>query len=121
MKIKNAEVEIHWFTETDAFPLFLMFCYERKSGWSGKGAGRTLRSLVYCDDLSGKFTRRILKGVLSSIQNLMRTMGWSEDEAMKALYIPESDRKQYKEALNREKDDSIAVACIHMVCMKEDT
>lgn len=56
---------------------------------------------LMCNLSKGVEEKGILKGVLSSIQNLMRTMGWSEDEAMKALDIPESDRKQYKEALNR--------------------
>ena len=34
-------------------------------------------------------------GLLVSVKNLMGSMGWSADEAMKALRIPESDRQSY--------------------------
>jgi hypothetical protein len=37
----------------------------------------------------------IQKGILSSIKNLMESMGWSVEQAMNALKIPEVERESY--------------------------
>lgn len=41
----------------------------------------------------------IAKGTLLSIKNLMDSTGWTTEQAMDALKIPEADRKQYAEEL----------------------
>ena len=43
----------------------------------------------------------IKEGILSSIQNLMESMGWSAEQAMTALKIPESERVQYVHGLKK--------------------
>ena len=40
------------------------------------------------------------EGLLASIRNLMASMGWTVDQAMAALKIPEEDRPQYTKMLN---------------------
>ena len=37
----------------------------------------------------------IKEGILSSIKNLMKTMGWSVQQAMNALKIPADEQDQY--------------------------
>lgn len=41
----------------------------------------------------------IEKGILTSIQNLMESMGWNEEQAMKALKIPEGEQPAYADSL----------------------
>lgn len=43
----------------------------------------------------------IKEGILASIQNLMESMGWSAEQAMAALKIPESERIQYVNGLKK--------------------
>lgn len=43
----------------------------------------------------------IKEGILSSIQNLMESMGWTAEQAMAALKIPESERIQYTKILKK--------------------
>ncbi len=43
----------------------------------------------------------IREGILASIQNLMDSMGWTVEQAMTALQIPESDRVQYISEIKR--------------------
>ena len=43
----------------------------------------------------------IKEGILSSIQNLMESMGWSAEQAMAALKIPESEQIQYVNGLKK--------------------
>lgn len=43
----------------------------------------------------------IKEGILSSIQNLMESMGWSAEQAMAALKIPESEQVQYVHGLKK--------------------
>ena len=43
----------------------------------------------------------IKEGILSSIRNLMESMGWTAEQAMLALRIPESERNQYAKQLNK--------------------
>ena len=43
----------------------------------------------------------IKEGILSSIQNLMESMGWTAEQAMIALKIPESERVQYTNGLKK--------------------
>ena len=40
------------------------------------------------------------EGLLASIRNLMDSMGWTIDQAMAALKIPEEDRPKYTKMLN---------------------
>ena len=39
------------------------------------------------------------KGILISIQNLMESMGWNAEQAMKALKIPEAEQPAYADSL----------------------
>ena len=39
--------------------------------------------------------QRIEKGLATALQNLMESMGWSIEQAMNALRIPEADRQGY--------------------------
>lgn len=48
-----------------------------------------------CNLSEGVEKRGIQKGILSSIQNLMESMGWSAEQAMTALKIPEAEQVQY--------------------------
>ena len=41
------------------------------------------------------------KGILFSIKNLMKTMGWSAQQAMNALKIPEDEQDQYAGMIKR--------------------
>ena len=43
----------------------------------------------------------IKEGILASIQNLMERMGWSAEQAMAALKIPESEQIQYVNGLKK--------------------
>ncbi|TGY86958.1 hypothetical protein E5329_27615 [Petralouisia muris] len=43
----------------------------------------------------------IKEGILASIQNLMESMGWSAEQAMAALKIPESEQIQYVNGLKK--------------------
>ena len=43
----------------------------------------------------------IKEGILSSIQNLMESMGWTAEQAMAALKIPEPERVQYTNGLKK--------------------
>ncbi|MCM1257246.1 MAG: hypothetical protein NC307_05285 [Roseburia sp.] len=45
----------------------------------------------------------IREGVLASIQNLMESMGWSVEQAMKALKIPETEQSIYTDNLRKMK------------------
>lgn len=45
--------------------------------------------------------KEIEKGILLSIRNLMETMGWSAEQAMKGLKIPEEEKGKYLEALKK--------------------
>lgn len=42
------------------------------------------------------------KGILSSIENLMETMGWTLDQAMAALKVPEAERQSYRNLLEKQ-------------------
>ena len=39
------------------------------------------------------------KGILLSIRNLMETMGWSVEQAMESLKIPEEEKTKYSDEL----------------------
>ena len=41
------------------------------------------------------------EGLLAAVRGLVRRRGWSADEAMDAVGIPESDRTRYAELLER--------------------
>ena len=57
--------------------------------------------LLMCNLSKGIEERGIKEGILSSIQNLMESMGWSAEQAMAALKIPESERVQYVHGLKK--------------------
>ena len=42
------------------------------------------------------------KGILSSIESLMETMGWTLDQAMTALKLPEAERQTYRNLLEKQ-------------------
>ena len=43
----------------------------------------------------------IEKGILLSIRNLMETMGWSVEQAMEGLKIPEEEKSKYLDELKK--------------------
>jgi predicted transposase YdaD len=43
----------------------------------------------------------LAEGLLSSIQNLMESMGWSAEQAMDALKIPEDERCKYADEIKK--------------------
>ncbi len=43
----------------------------------------------------------IKEGLITVIKNLMESMGWTEEQAMEALKIPEADRSLYFSMLER--------------------
>ena len=48
-----------------------------------------------CNLSEGVEKRGIQRGIMSSIQNLMESMGWSAEQAMTALKIPEAEQIHY--------------------------
>lgn len=52
-----------------------------------------------CNLSKGIMEKGIEKGVLSSIKSLMETMGWTLDQAMVALKVPEAERRAYQDLL----------------------
>lgn len=54
-----------------------------------------------CNLSKGVEEKGIMKATLSAIKNLMANMGWSLDQAMEALGIPEADRARYTKELAR--------------------
>ena len=42
------------------------------------------------------------KGILSSIESLMETMNWTLDQAMTALKVPEAERQNYRNLLEKQ-------------------
>ena len=51
--------------------------------------------LLMCNLSKGIEENGFKMGILLSIQNLMESMGWSAEQAMKALRIPESEQIQF--------------------------
>lgn len=43
----------------------------------------------------------IEQGILLSIRNLMETMGWSVEQAMEGLKIPEEEKSKYLDELKK--------------------
>ena len=66
---------------------------------------KTLESEVstMCNLSKGVEEKGIEKGILFSIKSLMETMGWSAEQAMGGLKIPESERDKYITELKNEK------------------
>lgn len=56
---------------------------------------------VMCNLSKGVEEKGMAKGILASIKNLMESMGWSVEQAMDALKISETDRKQYMDELRK--------------------
>lgn len=50
---------------------------------------------IMCNLSKGVEEKGVEKGILFSIRNLMETMGWSAEQAMGGLKIPEEEREKY--------------------------
>ena len=55
-----------------------------------------------CNLSKGVEENGIKKGILVSIQNLMESMGWTAEQAMKALKIPETEQALYADSLRKQ-------------------
>ena len=53
-----------------------------------------------CNLSEGVEQKGIAKGVTSSIRNLMGSMGWSIEQTMDALQIPDEERQIYRDKIN---------------------
>ena len=64
---------------------------------------KTLESEVsiMCNLSKGVEEKGIEKGILLSIRNLMETMGWSVEQAMEGLKIPEEEKRKYLDELKK--------------------
>lgn len=64
---------------------------------------RTFESEVQlmCNLSKGVEEKGIQKGVILSLNNLMKSMKWTKEQAMEALGIPESEREEYTKALSK--------------------
>lgn len=51
--------------------------------------------------ISQGISQGIKEGLITAIKNLMESMGWTEEQAMEALKIPEADRSLYFSMLER--------------------
>ena len=56
---------------------------------------------IMCDLSEGVEEKGIEKGILLSIRNLMETMGWSVEQAMEVLKIPEEEKSKYLDELKK--------------------
>lgn len=56
---------------------------------------------IMCNLSKGVEEKGVEKGILFSIRNLMETMGWSAEQAMGGLKIPEEERKKYMNKLKK--------------------
>ena len=56
---------------------------------------------IMCDLSEGVEEKGIEKGILLSIRNLMETMGWSVEQAMEGLKIPEEEKSKYLDELKK--------------------
>ncbi len=65
---------------------------------------KTLEVSTMCNLSKGVEEKGIEKGILFSIKSLMETMGWSAEQAMGGLKIPESERDKYITELKNERD-----------------
>ena len=54
---------------------------------------------IMCNLSKGVEEKGVEKGILFSIRNLMETMGWSAEQAMGGLKIPEEEREKYMNKL----------------------
>lgn len=57
---------------------------------------------VMCNLSKGVEEKGVAKGILSSIKNLMETMGLTIEQAMAALKVPEGERQKYMDLLERQ-------------------
>jgi len=58
---------------------------------------------VMCNLSKGVEEKGVAKGILSSIKNLMETMGLTIEQAMAALKVPEGERQKYMDLLERQR------------------
>lgn len=56
---------------------------------------------VMCNLSKGVEEKGMTKGILTSIKNLMESMGWTAEQAMNALKISEADQKLYTDELRK--------------------
>ena len=54
-----------------------------------------------CNLSEGVEQKGIAKGIITSIRNLMESMGWSIEQAMDALQIPTEERNAYLNMLKK--------------------
>ena len=54
-----------------------------------------------CNLSEGVEQKGIAKGIITSIRNLMESMGWSIEQAMDALQIPIEERNDYLNMLKK--------------------
>lgn len=54
---------------------------------------------IMCNLSKGVEEKGIEKGILLSIRNLMETMGWSVEQAIEGLKIPEEEKTKYLDEL----------------------
>ena len=52
-------------------------------------------------DMEKGLAKGVEQGILSSIRSLMETMGWTLDQAMTALKVPEVERRVYQGLLGK--------------------
>ena len=57
---------------------------------------------VMCNLSKGVMEKGIEQGILLSIKSLMETMGWTIEQAMTALKVPEAERRAYQDLLKKQ-------------------
>lgn len=58
-----------------------------------------LSKLVEQEGIAKGRTEGLTEGILASIRNLMNSMGWTAQQAMEALKVPEEEQRQYLDRL----------------------
>lgn len=56
---------------------------------------------VMCNLSKGVMAKGVEQGILTSIKSLMETMGWTIEQAMTALKVPETERQVYQNLLKK--------------------
>lgn len=55
-----------------------------------------------CNLSKGVLEKGVEKGIVSSLRSLMETAGWSLEQAMTALKIPDVDRPKYQSLVEKQ-------------------
>ena len=56
---------------------------------------------VMCNLSKGVMAKGVEQGILTSIKSLMETMGWTIEQAMTALKVPETEQQVYQKLLKK--------------------